>query len=206
MAAPFPTTSANLISKLRQADADACEVSWKRFMELYYEPLEVVARSCYLHHTGGQRPSWSFVEDAIADAMADFFAKGRHRYDADRGRLRTYLRVLVNARVVDRLRRERPIDARPLPESVDALPEESGAERESFHRALLATLIEDLRNRIPLRQFEVFERVKLKHQSPHFVAEELGIARAMVDRYVHKAMVALRTLAAQPEYREEFTD
>jgi hypothetical protein len=39
--------------------------------------------------------------------------------------------------------------------------------------------VEDLRNRIPLRQFEIFERVKLKHQTPQFVAEDLGMTRAM---------------------------
>ncbi|MEX2578848.1 MAG: sigma-70 family RNA polymerase sigma factor [Verrucomicrobiales bacterium] len=208
MPAPFPTTSLNLLSKLKRADdGGSWEVSWKRFVELYHEPLEVVARACYRHHTGGQHPSWSFMEDSIADAMADFFAKGQHRYDSSRGRLRTYLRVLVNARIVDRLRKERPIDEGALsPATADALPEESQAERESFHRALLATLIEDLRNQIPMRQFEIFERVKLKHQSPPFVAEELGITRAMVDRYVYKAMSKLRTLAEQPEYQEEFND
>ena len=69
---------------------------------------------------------------------------------------------------------------------------------------LLATLVEDLRNRIPLRQFEIFERVKLKHQSPMFVAEDLGMTRAMVDRNIHKAMTALRDLASHAEYQQEF--
>jgi hypothetical protein len=63
---------------------------------------------------------------------------------------------------------------------------------------------EDLRNRIPLRQFEIFERVKLKHQSPQFVAEDLGIDRAMIDRNIHKAMTALWRLASHAEYQEEF--
>ena len=65
-------------------------------------------------------------------------------------------------------------------------------------------MVEDLRNRIPLRQFEIFERVKLKHQSPQFVAEDLGIQRAMIDRNIHKAMTALRDLASQAEYQQEF--
>lgn len=208
MSARFPPTSANLLSKLKQADGTRVwEVSWKRFLELYHEQLKVVARACYRSHTGGQEPGQGFVDDAVADVVAEFFTKGQHRYDADKGRLRTYLRVLVNARVVDRLRRERPIDNRPLPETgeaeVAALPRESLLEREAFHRSLLATLIEELRGCIPLRQFEVFERVKLKHQSPVFVAEDLGITRAMVDRNVYKAMTKLRELANQPEYQDE---
>ncbi len=204
MPARFPTTSANLISKLRQADGVAWEVSWKRFLELYHEPLEMIARSCYRHHTGGQEPGRGFIEDAVADTVAGFFAKGRHRYDASKGRLRAYLRMLVNARVVDLLRKERPVDARPFDtEEASALPEESSLEREAFQRALLATLIEDLRSRIPLRQFEAFERVKLKHEPPAFVAGDLGITRAMVDRNVYKAMTKLRELAGQPEYLDE---
>jgi DNA-directed RNA polymerase specialized sigma24 family protein len=115
--------------------------------------------------------------------------------------------VLVNARVVDLLRKERPLDvntAGTVPEHEMEPPGESGFESESFRRALLATLVEDLRNRIPLRQFEIFERVKLKHQSPALVAEDVGIPRAMIDRTIHKAMTALRELASQPEFQQEF--
>ncbi|MFZ9935678.1 MAG: hypothetical protein ACO3JG_01320 [Luteolibacter sp.] len=46
--------------------------------------------------------------------------------------------------------------------------------------------------------------MKLKHQTPQFVAEDLGMTRAMVDRNIYKAMTALRELATQPEYQEEF--
>jgi hypothetical protein len=44
----------------------------------------------------------------------------------------------------------------------------------------------------------------MKHQSPEFVAEDLGMTRAMVDRNIYKAMTALRELAILPEYQEEF--
>jgi RNA polymerase sigma factor (sigma-70 family) len=208
MPAQFPPTSLNLLSKLKAGDDPSWQVSWKRFLELYHEPIEVIARSCYRHHTGGHEPSSGFIEDAVANTVADFFARGQHRYDKEKGRLRTYLRLLTNARVVDLLRKERPIDQKPLLESEGIpaadLPAESRLESEAFHRSLLATLVEDLRNRIPLRQFEIFERVKLKHQSPAFVAEDLGMQRAMVDRNIHKAMTALRELASHAEYQEEF--
>jgi len=206
MAAQFPPTSINLLSKLKEGgEEEHWQVSWKRFLELYHEPIEVIARSCYRHHTGGHEPSSGFIEDAVANTVADFFARSQYRYDKEKGRLRTYLRVLTNARVVDLLRKERPIDQRPLDGTTESgLPAESPGESDAFGRSLLATLVEDLRNRIPLRQFEIFERVKLKHQSPQFVAEDLGIARAMIDRNIHKAMTALRDLAAHAEYQEEF--
>jgi RNA polymerase sigma factor (sigma-70 family) len=210
MPAQFPPTSLNLLYKLKAGDDPSWQISWKRFLELYHEPIEVIAQSCYRHHTGGHEPSSGFIEDAVANTVADFFARGQHRYDKEKGRLRTYLRLLTNARVVDLLRKERPIDQKPLPEDeseglpASDLPAESRLESDAFHRSLLATLVEDLRNRIPLRQFEIFERVKLKHQSPQFVAEDLGMQRAMVDRNIHKAMTALRELASHAEYQEEF--
>ena len=204
----FPSTSLSLLSKLKNpVDGPGWQASWKRFLELYHEPLVVVARSCYRYHTGGQDPSPGFIEDAVADAIADFYSRSQHRYDASKGRLRGYLRMMTNARVVDLLRKERPIDhcgldKANLPDS----PEETDHERVVFRRSLLAMLIEELRSLIPMRQFEIFERVKLKNQSPEFVAEDLGITRAMVDRYIYKAMTQLRQLAQQPEYQEELAD
>jgi len=204
----FPPTSINLLSKLKDPDKGSqWQVSWKRFLELYHEPLTTITRACYRHHTNGHEPSSGFIEDAVANTVTKFFSRDQHHYNVGKGRLRTYLRVLVNARVVDLLRKERPLDTsapEAVLETMSAPPDESSLETESFRRSLLATLVEDLRNRIPLRQFEIFERVKLKHQSPAFVAEDLGIPRAMIDRNIHKAMTALRELAAHPEYQEEF--
>lgn len=203
----FPQTSVNLLSRLKNVDGGAhWQVSWKRFLELYHAPVEAAARACYRHHTGGQEPSPAFIEDAAASTIADFFSRGQYRYEPDKGRLRGYLRVLANARVVDLLRKERPLDSMPMDDAILELPEESGAETLAFRQSLLATLVEDLRGQVPLRQFEIFERVKLKHQSPRFVAEDLGIPRAMVDRQIHKALTKLREIAALNEYQQEFHD
>jgi RNA polymerase sigma factor (sigma-70 family) len=206
MAAPFPATSLNLLTKLKKsADDDSWNVSWKRFLELYHEPLTATTRACYRHHTSGHEPAYGFIEEVVAQVVTDFFSKSQFRYDATKGRLRSYLRLLVNSRVIDLLRKEQPINQQALPDSFDdTLPAESLQESESFHRSLLATLVEDLRNHIPMRQFEIFERVKLKHQSPSFVAEDLGMTRAMIDRNIHKALTALRQLATHPEYQQEF--
>lgn len=208
MAAPYPTTSLNLLTKLKQSGDDHhWNVSWKRFLELYHEPLTATTRACYRVHTSGHDPAYGFIEEVVAQVITDFFSKNQFRYDATKGRLRGYLRLLVNARVIDLLRKEKPINQQALPDHFDeSAPSESIQENESFHRSLLATLVEDLRNSIPMRQFEIFERVKLKHQSPSFVAEDLGITRAMVDRNIYKALTALRQIANQPDYQQEFYD
>lgn len=202
----FPSTPSTLLTRLRDpAGEPFWEVSWKRFLELYHEPLIATARACYRHHSGGQTASAAFVEDAVATVIADFFTKGQHRYDGRKGKLRAYLRMTTNARVVDALRRERPGAQAPLEGHEPLfLPEEDETEREAFHRALLATLVEDLRHQIPLRQFEIFERVKLKQQSPESVAEDLGIRRAAIDRSIYKTVVKLRDIARRSEYLEEY--
>ncbi|MEI6605211.1 MAG: sigma-70 family RNA polymerase sigma factor [Verrucomicrobiota bacterium] len=206
MSGQFPTTPFTLLTRLREpGDGHYWQVSWKRFLELYHEPLAVTARACYRHHSGGHDPSPDFTEDIVATVVADFFTKSQYRYDADKGRLRNYLRVLTNARVVDLLRKVRPAEQAlaQAPELV-SMPVEAGDERDAFHSSLLATLVEDLRNQIPLRQFEIFEMVKLKHQAPESIAAELGIRRAAVDRSVHKTMTKLREIARRSEYQEEF--
>lgn len=202
----FPITPLTLIKRLRESgEGQHWQVSWKRFLELYHQPLSATARACFRHHNGGQDPSAEFVEDAVATVIADFFTKGQYHYDASKGRLRTYLRLVTNARVVDVLRKEHlsAQGSAPATETA-ALPVECEAEREAFHRALLATLVEDLREQIPLLQFEIFERIKLKRHSPETVAAELGVRRNSIDKSIHKTMTKLRELARRSEYQEEF--
>jgi RNA polymerase sigma factor (sigma-70 family) len=200
----LPDTPRTLLAGLRDADGTPMwQMSWKRFLELYHEPISIIVRGCYRHHTGGAEPSSGFIEDATANVVTDFFAKGHRRYDPSKGRLRTYLRMLVNARVVDLLRKERPLQFRD-DTILESLPPEEVVEDDAYRRSILVTLVEELREQIPLRQFEIFERVKLKGLSPDAVAAELGVKRGVVDNSVYKAMIKLREIAAGREYQEEY--
>lgn len=204
---PLPDTSLSLLSRLRDEGDDAgWQVSWKRFHELYHGPLMAMAAGIYRHHTGHAVPPQEAIEDVVATVILDFLK--RDRFDPKRGRLRTYLRVLTNARVVDMLRKEKPTahdsiaaDGEKL---VESLPAESPEEERTFQQALIATLIEDLREHIPLRQFEIFEMVKLKGVSPDAAAAELGVNRGVIDNTIYKVMIRLREIAASPEYEEEY--
>ena len=142
----------------------------------------------------------------MATVVVDFFK--RDRFDPNRGRLRTYLRVLTNARVVDMLRKDKPLNFESISASDDELPRDLPAatqeEDQSFQQALLATLIEDLREQIPMRHFEVFELVKLKGMSPEKAAGELGVQRGVIDNTIYKVMKRLREIAANPEYQREY--
>jgi RNA polymerase sigma-70 factor (ECF subfamily) len=203
----LPATSLSLLSRLRdEGDHAGWQVSWKRFLELYHEPLLAMAAGIYRHHTGHAVPPQAAIEDVVASVVVDFFK--RNRFDPERGRLRTYLRVLTNARIVDMLRKERPLNHDSLAawenSMVETLPAETQEENLSFQHALLATLIEDLREHIPLRQFEIFEMVKLKGMTPDQVALELGVQRGVVDNTIYKVMTRLREIASNPEYLEEY--
>lgn len=207
MAYPLPETPVSLLLRLREEDQQAVwQVSWKRFLELYHGPLLAMAAGIYRHHTGEATPSQNVLEDVVAQVVAEFFK--RNQYDPNRGRLRTYLRVLTNARVVDLLRRQRPLDHVSLEDAKTAeneiIPHETPEESRTFQQSLLATLIEDLRDTIPLRQFQIFEMVKLHEMPPGQVAEELGVSRGVVDNTVYKVLQRLREIASAPEYQSEY--
>ncbi len=207
MAEKFPSTSYTLLSRLRNSgDPREWQVSWKRFHQIYHGPLMAMAASLYRDHTGGSQPPQPVLEDVISQVIVDFLT--RKRFDPDRGRLRHYLRMITNARVIDCLRKERPLNYHSLEnggsEDVASIPEETEAERSVFQRALLASMIEDLKERIPLRSFEIFEMVKLKLIPPAEAARQLGVHRRVVDNTVYKVMLQLREIATRPEYREEY--
>jgi RNA polymerase sigma factor (sigma-70 family) len=151
-------------------------------------------------------PPQPFLEDIVSQVVVDFLTK--ERFDPSRGRLRHDLRMLTNARVVDGLRKEKPLNHRPLSDSESEgpaqMPAESLDERAVFQQALLVSMIEDLKERIPLRSFEIFEMVKLKQMPPTEVALQLGVHRRVVDNTVYKVMQQLREIASRPEYREEY--
>ena len=205
--AQLPVTSLSLLSRLRdEGNQAAWEVSWRQFIELYHLPLIATAAAIYRSHTGNVVPSAAFLEDTVSKVITDFLTK--NRFDPNRGRLRNYLRVLTNARIVDALRKERIFAHLPLDDNEGApelrVPSETPSEKQSFESALLNTIIQDLRGQIPLRHFEIFEMAKLKNIPPKEVAEALGIGRNVVDNTVHKVMKRLREISTRPEYKDEY--
>jgi RNA polymerase sigma-70 factor (ECF subfamily) len=128
----------------------------------------------------------------------------RNRFDPERGKFRSYLATLAYRRTVDLLRKTRPLDKLSLKEeeATEGLaPELDQAE---YNKALLATMIAELRETIPHRWFSIFEQVKLQGIPAAKVAEELNESRSVVDNTVYKAMQKLREIAVKPEYQTEY--
>lgn len=202
MAKPLPSTPLSLLSRLRdEKNSPLWEISWRRFLELYWEPLMATAAGIYRSHTGNAIPPQPFLEDIVAQVVLEFLKADR--FDPQRGRLRTYLRMLTNARIVDALRKEKPFQSIALDDGA-AVPAETDEEKESFEKSLLNTLLEDLREQVPPQHFETFEMVKLHQIPPERVARDLGVHRNVVDNTIYRVMKKLREIASKPEYQDEY--
>ena len=140
-------------------------------------------------------------------------------YDPEKGYLRSFLRQVAEWSVCDHIRRHA---RRPAHE-----PLETGGEHDSSEvvftpgviaedikrwddeadrahdRAVLALLLDDVRDRVSPRAFAIFDAVKLQQRSAEEVAEEFGVNRHVVDNSVHKVLNKLRELAQTPDYRKE---
>jgi RNA polymerase sigma factor (sigma-70 family) len=200
---PLPQTSLSLLSRLRHPENGVpWQQSWKLFLELYKKPMRFMAAAAYAKYTGGSPPPQEFLEDVVSNVIVDLFT--RNRFDPVRGKFRSYLAVLTYRRTVDLLRKTRPLDNLLL--EAEEVPEAAAPEldKAAYNRALLATMIAELRETIPHKWFSIFEQVKLQGIPAAKVAEELNENRSVVDNTVYKAMQKLREIAVKPEYRAEY--
>jgi RNA polymerase sigma-70 factor (ECF subfamily) len=199
----LPQTSLSLLSLLRHPENGApWQQSWKLFLELYKKPLRSMTAAAYAKYTGGGHPPQEFIEDVVSNVIVDVFT--RNGFDPERGKFRSYLGMLAYRRTVDMLRKTRPLDILSLKE--EEVPEKYALELEEteYNKALLATMIAELRETIPHRWFRIFEQVKLQGIPAAKVAEELNESRSVVDNTVYKAMQKLREIAVKPEYQTEY--
>ena len=202
MKKPLPQTSLSLLSRLRHPENGVpWQQSWKLFLELYKKPLRSMTATAYAKYTGGARPPQEFVEDVVSNVIVEVFT--RNRFDPERGRFRSYLATLAYRRTVDLLRKTRPLDSVAMDEEKLEGPAPE-LDKEEYNKALLATMIAELRETIPHKWFSIFEQVKLLGIPAAKVAEELNESRSVVDNTVYKAMQKLREIAVKPEYQTEY--
>jgi len=161
-----------------------------------------MAAAAYAKYTNGGSPSQEFIEDVVSNVIVNLFT--RNGFDPERAKFRSYLGTLVYRRTVDLLRKDRPLDKVSLKEEemTEGLTPELG--HSEYNKALLATMIAELRETIPHRWFIIFEQVKLQGIPAAKVAEELNESRSVVDNTVYKAMQKLREIAVKPEYQTEY--
>ncbi|MGE0710441.1 MAG: RNA polymerase sigma factor [Planctomycetota bacterium] len=158
----FPSTHLSLVELAATPGAPGWEAAWERFFRGYWPPLYG-----YLRRTG------STHADAL-DLLQDCFLLGASgallaRYDASRGRFRTYLLTcLTNLRRKDRRRERARPDGRPdgrAPEWLaDAPPEPVAGDPEErfeleWNRCVQERAIEQVRERLRREPDELALRV-----------------------------------------------
>ena len=199
----FPLTRLSVVARTRSADAETRRLAFETLIEAYWKPVYK-----YL------RLKWRLDPDDAADLTQDFFATTLEkdvvgRYDAERARFRTYLRLCLdgfasNAKKAEaRLKRGGGVTTVPLDfESAEGElkrhePSVPADVDELFYqewvRALFQRAVDDLRASAHAAgrdvMFTVFERYDLADPSgdrPTYaaLAHDLGLTPATVTNHL----------------------
>jgi RNA polymerase sigma factor (sigma-70 family) len=215
MANAFPNTPVSLLACIEERRGGLpYQNAWATFFDLYHEPLSMVVQAAFRQYNWYQVPD-DVLEETIADVVVSFF-KAKFTYDPEAGRFRNYLRQLAGWRVQDKIakmakvRAERlqPTESEDLEiidSSVNAPDLEIDArEQNTYRAALLATMLEDVRNRVSPQTFLMFEMTKILGHSPDAVAEQFKVKRNVVDNAAYRVLGKLKELANNPEYQREY--
>jgi RNA polymerase sigma factor (sigma-70 family) len=199
----FPATRLSVVERTRSSDEETRRVAWATIIEAYWKPVYK-----YL------RVKWSLDPDEAADLTQEFFTTTLEkeiveRYDPERARFRTYLRLCLdgfasNERKADRrLKRGGGVTVVPLDfetaegEMARHEPAVAADVDELFYRewvrALLERSVADLRRHAddsgrPV-MFTVFERYDLADEGgarPTYadLAKDLGLTAATVTNHL----------------------
>lgn len=215
----FPDTPVTLLARLEERkNGVPNQQAWESFFDLYHSAIRMAVegafRSCGWHST----PK-SILEETISDVVVSFY-KGGQSFDPEKGKFRNYLRQLAQWRVRDQLAKSLATAERMVRQGM-VLPDDdhpsalasdtesavellSARDLQEYRDALLATLLEDVRQRVAPQTFAMFDLCKLQGKTPDEVATFFKVKRNAVDNAVYRVTQKLKELAAQPEYRKEY--
>ena len=142
--------------------------------------------------------------ELVQEVLLVFFRKGdSFRFDPARGKFRTFLGKVVRDAATDILRR-RPGNALPA-EAAETLPDESPSPDAAADRALLAMMREDameqllgeLRSRVSVDTYRIFEHYTLKQHSPDEPLDGKPIGRNRIYKVRQRCLAILREAGAK---------
>ncbi len=176
------TTRPSLLIRIRNPRDT---VAWARFYELYGPLLYRYARARGLSHEESEDIR-STCYQAIVTQIRTF------DYDEAKGGFKSWLRTMVNRRVIDRLRKRRvhQLDSNALAELPADSPTADELWDEHWRRQHLRFCIEAARQDVSTKTFEAFQMLAQECRSVPEVCEKL----AMTPNQVYKARA--RVLAA----------
>ena len=195
------TTKKTLLKRLRNND----DISWNEFY-LFYWPF---VRSI------GQR--LGLMQEDCKDLMQEimialFNGKEILRYDASKGRFRTYFGVIVRRKIFKMLR-----DSARYPQASIAISEASYSIPdpgdppdnpdandpfrkifdEEYSQYLFSLALNELRARVQPSTYDIFEMVVLQNRPPKEVAKHLGIDRNIIDKYCSRCRKTLQKIISE---------
>ena len=208
------TTKKTLLKRLQNCD----DISWNEFYLFYWPFVLAIGQNL------GMMPDE--CKDLMQEIMMTLFnGKEILRYDASKGRFRTYFGSIVRHKAIKMIRESARLSARPdleagngpgaAPSALDSLSDYPGEHDpfqrmfdEEYHKCLLSLALNELRKHVEPETYDIFEMVVLQERSPKEVAEHLGVGRAVIDVYCSRCRKKLQRIVSEirkenPEFNPE---
>jgi len=201
---PFPATHRSVLERVRSQDADVRRTAFGDLAEGYWRPSYHYLR---LH--------WRLSPEAAEDAVQAFFATAfeKHyleRFDPEKARFRTFIRVCLDRFVQNQLKADRAekrggrttllsLDFPDAERELDAMASADLADLDRFFhdetiRSLFARTVAALRTAleregraIVFRVFELHDLQPARDASYATVATALGLSTSQVTNHLHAA-------------------
>jgi RNA polymerase sigma factor (sigma-70 family) len=185
------TTRHSVLTRIHDGD----EVGWQEFYATYQPLVRLRGRDRGLRN--GE------LDDLLQDVMLSVF-RGQERlpHDPKRGRFRDYLRVIIDRRAIDLIRRRRPdvlqVDdaealALPAPNDADA------AWDKAWREHVLAQALASLKAECSERDFAIFQATAIAHKPVAEIAAEFAVKADNVYLIKHRLLTRLRAIATSWE-------
>jgi RNA polymerase sigma-70 factor (ECF subfamily) len=211
------TTRKNLLKRLQKCD----DISWNEFYLTYWPLVLAIGQKLGM--------SQDDCKDLMQEIMLDLF-KGEAllRYDASRGKFRTFFGVLVRHKALAMLQasaRFSTLSSHAGPDS-DETPKPAVAKLiqnsqddnepfqkifdEEYNKYLISLALNELRARINPETYDIFEMVVLQGRPPKEVAQYLGLNRNIIDKYCSRCRKSLQRIiseirAENPEFNPDLS-
>lgn len=207
------TTKKTLLRRIQNND----DISWNEFYLFYWPFVLAIGKRLGLMQED--------CKDLMQEIMFSLFnGKQILRYDASKGRFRTYFGLIVRRKVFKMLRDSArfPQFSIPIPDASDVisdsddLPDTPDANYpfqrifdEEYRQYLFSLALNELRVRVQPSTYDIFEMVALQNRPPKEVAKHLGIDRNIIDKYCSRCRKTLQKIVSEirsenPEFNPKF--
>jgi RNA polymerase sigma factor (sigma-70 family) len=201
----FIPTRQTLLDRMRDVDNAGNEESWREFFETYWKLIYNAARKAGLSDAEAQ----DVVQETVISVYKNL---PNFEYDPKGGSFKAWLLKLTRWRVVDQLRRRRTEGLNRISKGQTAdKAEEAGDEAvdieavadpsafvpdsywdEEWERNVYETAVERTKEKVPPKQFQIFDFYVLKEWPVGRVREALGVSATQVYLAKHRVSRELK--------------